>query len=227
MRLIVVTGVGTGVGKTHVAAALLRALGRSQPALGYKPIESGVLGAMGEDEALLQAASTFHVKRPTVQVRLAAPVSPHLAARLEGRSIPLDEIVQEVDALRVMTTLVVELAGGLFSPLTDRRTGAELVQALRPDVLLLVASNRLGVLHDVGAVVRACRGMLSLDGVVLCAPVTEDLSTTTNAVEIERTVGQRVLANLPRASPESLVSSGALDRLVDYCRGPRPDGPTL
>ncbi len=221
------TGVGTGVGKTHVAEALLRAWGRAEPVLGYKPIESGVVDGVGEDEARLRDASTFHVKRPGVQVRLAAPVSPHLAARLEGRTIPLVDIVDEVDALRLMTSMVVELAGGLFSPLSDHDTGAELVHALRPDIVLLVAPNRLGVLHDVGAATRACRGMLSLDGVVLCAPLTEDPSTRTNAAEIEHTLGLHVLASLPRASPETLVSSGALDRLVDYCRAPLRDRAAL
>jgi dethiobiotin synthetase len=227
MRLVVVTGVGTGIGKTHVARAILRAWGRVEPVLGYKPVESGVAGAVGEDEAVLRDASTFHVKHPPLQVRLGAPVSPHLAARLEGRVVPLEEIVREVETLRAMTTMVVELPGGLFSPLTDQRTGADLVRDVRPDVVLLVAPNRLGVLHDVGAVSRACRGVLPLDGVVLCAPIAEDASTATNGRELERTTGRRVLASLPRGSPEALVSSGALDSLVEYCRGLLPDRATL
>jgi dethiobiotin synthetase len=124
-RLVLVTGVGTEIGKTHLATALVAAWGRHEPVFGYKPIESGVAGSVGPDEAALEAASTFHVKHPPLHVRLRAPVSPHLAARLEGRTISLSEVARSVLALRGEAHLVVELAGGLFSPLTDEATNAD------------------------------------------------------------------------------------------------------
>jgi len=219
VTLVVVTGVGTGIGKTHVSAGLVAAWGREAAVLGYKPIESGVVGEEGDDEALLRSVSTFHVKRPCVQFRLRAPVSPHLAARAEGRAVPLAEIVAEVSRLRAEASVVLELPGGLFSPLSETASNADLTLALTPDVRLLVAPDRLGVLHEVRAVFEACRARgLRLDGVVLSAPAAPDLSTSTNEEELARTSGLSVLASFPRASREALVASGAFDALVRYCR---------
>ena len=229
MRLVVVTGVGTGVGKTHATVALLRAWGRESPVFGYKPIESGVTRAggvanaepfAGEDEARLAAASTFHVKQPPLQVRLEAPLSPHLAARREGVVVDVVDITRDVGRLRGLSDLVVELPGGLFSPLTASLCNADLVAALLPDVTLLVAPDRLGVLHDVRAVAEACRARgLRLSGVVLTAPAAADPSTGTNAAEIPLVTGLDVLASLPRAAEEALSESGGIAGLLGRCRG--------
>src|SRR5215218_671647 len=101
--IVAVTGTGTGIGKTHVACALLRAANAVDPtaigsrtdpgvrAVGWKPVESGVTGERGvtsergEDEARRVEASGGIVAAPTI--RLRAPLSPHLAARREGVAI--------------------------------------------------------------------------------------------------------------------------------------------
>ena len=95
---IVLIGTGTGVGKTHVAERILRALAaEGRQALGYKPVESGVVeGAPGTDAGRLGEASTFHVKPELARFTFRAPVSPHLAARQEGRSLDLDYILAEI-----------------------------------------------------------------------------------------------------------------------------------
>ena len=176
------------------------------------------MGSVGPDEARLGALSTFHVKRPLLQVRLRAPVSPHLAAREEGRTIVLDDVVREVAELRSQVAVILELPGGLFSPLSRTETNADLASLLHPDILLLVAPNRIGVLHDVRAVLEACgpRG-LRLAGVVLSATASDDASSLSNAAELTATTGLPVLASLTRAPIEELVASGALDALARCC----------
>jgi len=219
MTLVVVTGVGTEIGKTHTTAALTVAWGREALVLAYKPIESGVAGLVGADEELLAPLSTFHVKRPLLHQRLRAPVSPHLAARLEGRPLDLQAVVDETAALRRETDVLVELPGGLFSPLSDRESNADLALRLAPDVVLLLAPNRLGVLHDVRAVFEAARGRgLRLDGVVLNATVSPDLASETNPAELAVTSGLPLLADLPRGSIAELAASDPVARLVRYCR---------
>jgi dethiobiotin synthetase len=223
MTLIVITGVGTDIGKTHVTAALSLAWGRETPVLAYKPIESGVVAQAGPDEALLASVSTFHVKHPLLQFRLRAPVSPHLAAREEGVTLDLQAVAEEVSRVRRVTDMLVELPGGLFSPLSDTEVGADLVQRLGPDVVLLVAPNRLGVLHDVRAVAEAGRGRrLALDGVVLNAPSVEDASSASNPAELALTSGLPVLAKLQRGALEELAASRSLLELLHYCRRIRP-----
>ena len=119
VRLLVVTGIGTGIGKTHLGVALVlaaRACGVS--VAGYKPVESGLDGATPGDADALREASSFQVE-PAPLYGFAPPVSPHLAAEWAGSSISLDRIASAVAGARANVELVVvELAGGLFTPLS-------------------------------------------------------------------------------------------------------------
>ena len=92
MPRIVVLGCGTGVGKTRVSAALLRALTRAnRPCVGLKPIESGVpqepgvsSPAAGSDaRALVASKIVSHAGLCRTRcTRLRTPVSPSLGGSL-------------------------------------------------------------------------------------------------------------------------------------------------
>ncbi len=214
-RLLVVTGTGTEIGKTHFSEALLRALASlGVRAVGLKPVESGVTAGADTDAARLGRASAFHVKQS--EYTFAQPVSPHLAARAEGRSIDPERVRGWVDAARGQADLtVVELPGGLYSPLTDQLPNSYLAHTLRPEAVLLVAPDRLGVLHDVVATSRAARAEgLRLRGTVLMAPAVPDASTGRNAPELPLLSGLPVVAVLPRASPSDLAVSPAVRELA-------------
>jgi dethiobiotin synthetase len=196
---VVVVGTGTEVGKTHVTACLL-AYGRRQGwrVAAYKPIATGVADRC--DDADRHAAALGGPSwPPTFAYR--RPVSPHLAAREEGRPIELDAIRQRADAIASgMDDVIIEAAGGLFSPLGDTLTNVDLVRQLLPARVVLVAPDRLGVLHDLGACVVAARARgVVVSALVLSAPTTPDDSTGTNAGEIERIGLGPVAAVFPRA----------------------------
>ncbi len=143
-RAYFLTGTDTGVGKTLIAAALLRAAaGRGLSTLGMKPVAAG--GA--EDVEALIAASTVAAPRELVNpYALAEPLSPHLAARREGVSIDLERIARSCESLRQRADfLIVEGAGGLRVPLTDRLDGGDLAARLGLP-LILVVGLRLGCL---------------------------------------------------------------------------------
>jgi len=214
-RLLVVTGTGTGIGKTHATASLLGAwsrvlsgLGVERPAVaGLKPVESGVVEGGPSDVRTLEQASTFHVKRFPPPYLLARAVSPHLAAEAEGRTLELDAITAYVDGVRKLTHgVAVELAGGLFTPLAPELANADVALALKPDAVLLVAPDRLGVLHDVAASTRAAAALgLAISGIVLVAPELADASTGTNARELAKVTQVPVVAVLPRAPVATLA----------------------
>ncbi|MGY4310109.1 dethiobiotin synthetase [Bradyrhizobium sp. USDA 4369] len=107
---IVVTGTDTGIGKTVFAAALTGLLG----ACYWKPVQAGL--AEETDSRCVQRLADLADDRLVPEAyRLAAPASPHLAARLDGVSI---------DPLRLNPPdtggrpLVIEGAGGVMVPLT-------------------------------------------------------------------------------------------------------------
>lgn len=207
--LIVVSGTGTGIGKTHVSCALLLAA-KARAVFGYKPVESGVDETMSgaTDVDRLATASTFHVKHPP-GLRLRAPVSPHLAAEMENASLDWPSVVRFVAEVRAQDVdVLVELPGGLFTPLAPRLRNVDVLASLAPNATLLLAPDRLGVLHDVGA---ACAGAkhvgarIDVVGLVDVASA-DDASRGYNARELERFVDVPVVGVWPRGTPEALAA---------------------
>lgn len=219
---IVVIGTGTGIGKTHLSVALVHALARAGAEVaGLKPVESGV-GAGETDAASLARVGTFHVKHPPPYA-LAAPVSPHRAAAMVGVAISLSPIVQWVDHVSA-AWLVVETAGALLSPLSPVLTNLDLTFAVDPSAIILVAPNRLGVLHDVTAALFALRILtpqLPEPAVALQAPDEPDASTETNLEDLLSLGIASTVASFPRATPEAeqtqIVARDLLGRLGVEC----------
>lgn len=213
-RRLAVVGTGTGVGKTHVTLSLVRALeARGVGATPWKPVVTGTASPEGDDAALLSAALGRPLAAPVFSA--PEPVSPHLAAARAGRSIDLGALAARGRELSSAHELVVvETAGGLFSPLGPGRTNVDVVRALAPCAVVLVAPDRLGVLHDVGAASRAARAeSLSIDAFALSAPERADASTGTNAGELVALgTAARVFAfaRAPFGAAESLAAAGAL-----------------
>ncbi len=215
-RLLVVTGTGTGIGKTHFSEALLLALAEFCPKVaGLKPIETGMGEATISDAARLERASSFHVKH--FGYVFAEALSPHLAARDADTPIRFDVLIPLVRAAQAtVDALLIELPGGLFTPLSDSSVNADFVRALAPDATLLVAQDRLGVLHEVVSTRRAATTVdVTIDGVVLVVPQQTDLSTGLNGAEIERILDVPVVARLDRGSPRELASQADLRTLAE------------
>ena len=213
--LIVVTGTGTGIGKTHVACAALRRAAEHGPVLGYKPVESGLDGPGPSDAARLEAASTFHVQQ-SPGLRLRAPLSPHLAARLEGKRLDWSEIVRFVTNTRAAgVPMLLELPGGLFSPLADGFRSVDALASLEPTATVLLAPNRLGVLHDIGATLAGAKSLGAvLHAVGLVDPDTADDSTAHNPAEVQTLIDSAWLGVWPRGSGAELSRCDATAALV-------------
>jgi len=176
---IVLLGTGTSVGKTWVACELLKELRRrSLSAIGLKPVESGVTDVTTGDAADLARLSARPPSPPPY--RLREPLSPHLAARRESRSIEAEQILTYVRSHESSSpteppgVVVVETAGGLFSPLDASFTNWDVACSLDPARWVLVAPDSLGVLHDVTATLAASTAR------------EPDASTGTNAAELQR-----------------------------------------
>ncbi len=202
VRLFIV-GTGTDVGKTHVSACLLlEARRRGVVARAYKPVATGV-DDVCEDAARHAAALDAPVVPPTFSYR--RPVSPHLAAREERRPVELPRIAARADELAGgAELLLIESAGGLFSPLGDGETNATLALLLSPALVVLVAADRLGVLHDVRACRLAARSVgVRIDALVLSAPPAADASTGENGRELEALGLGPVAGAFPRASVDA------------------------
>ena len=204
--LWVVSGTGTGVGKTAVSTALVRMLRKRGPVTGWKPVETGVSGALGEDQSALAAESTFHVKHER-HTCFPQPVSPHLAARLAGTELRPQVWSDYANELRALGQVVIELAGGLFTPLTETLLNIDFVLMLKPNRHVLVAPDRLGVLHDAIATVSGARCTLAAPDCILVNRLSSLSDSPTNATEIARFVPIPVLGPLAHAPIEERASA--------------------
>ncbi len=158
-----VTGTDTGVGKTHVALALVRGLVRSGKRIAaMKPVAAGAArtpDGLRNDDAL-QLASVANVSAP-YETRnpfcFELPASPHIAAEQAGIVIDPAVICRKFEELTALAdAVVVEGAGGWLAPISRTRTMEEVAQALRLPVLLVVGL-RLGCLNHALLTARAVR----------------------------------------------------------------------
>ncbi|HXT59194.1 MAG TPA: dethiobiotin synthase [Pirellulales bacterium] len=217
VRGLFVTGTGTGVGKTFVAASIARALAAAGHRVGvYKPAASGcrlVEGKLLSDDALAlwEAAGRQGDLEQVCPQRFAAPLAPHLAARAEGREIDAELLRRGLDPwLACSEIVVVEGAGGLLSPLTEEEYVADLAADFGFP-LVVVAANVLGTIHQtLAALVAAAtfRDGLDVAGVVLNQPCAEppDESCRSNLDELRKRCVPRVLAAVGWQDETSLAA---------------------
>ncbi len=173
-RGLFVTGTDTGVGKTQIAAALAHLLAeRNLIVRPRKPVESGCQREgdrlVPEDARTLQvAARTDEPLAHICPYPLEPALSPERAAALSGKTLTLDD-VQAACLKGVADTdfLLVEGAGGFYSPLVSGALNVDLAMALSLPVLLVVA-DRLGTIgHTLMAVEAIRQRGLTLAGGVL------------------------------------------------------------
>ena len=158
-RGLFITGTDTGVGKTAVAVALAAARRAAGVRAGvYKPVASGVVFDGSSDvERLWEAAGRPLTLGDVCPQAFAAAIAPVQAAAVEGRRV--DEQLLR-DGIRpwweVSDLVIVEGAGGLFSPLGERSLNVDVARDLGLP-LVIVDAARLGMIGRTLATVRASR----------------------------------------------------------------------
>lgn len=159
MTIIVVAGTGTDVGKTYVAAALLRELrARGIAAIARKPAQSFAAGDTTTDADVLAEATGQDPNDVCPPHRwLPIPMAPPMAAEALGLPLfTIAELTREITAgTTSRTALLVETAGGLRSPIADDGDCAALIEALDPALVLLVADAGLGTINSIRLSVEA------------------------------------------------------------------------
>lgn len=156
---IFVTGTGTEVGKTVVAATIAHTLAtEGQRVHVFKPAVTGLDEEVETDHALLRRASGSDQSDDEIApYRYGPPASPHLAAQLTGEQIDPERLRQTAHtAAENADALVCEGVGGLLVPLTP----TYLVRDLAADLgypLVIVATPGLGTINHTLLTVEAAR----------------------------------------------------------------------
>ena len=160
MEGIFVTGTGTEVGKTVVAAVTARSLAATGSSVAvFKPAVTG-LDEPGEadHELLRRAAGSTQSDAEIAPYRFGPPASPHLAAERAGEQIEREKLLAAARAAAEgADALVCEGVGGLLVPLAPDY----LVRDFAVDLglpLAIAAATGLGTINHTLLTIEAARG---------------------------------------------------------------------
>lgn len=154
-----VTGTGTEVGKTVVAAAIARTLAAEGKRVAvFKPAVTGLEEEGETDHALLRRASGSNQSDDEIApYRYGPPASPHLAAALAGEEIDPEHLRETArTAAENADALVCEGVGGLLVPLTP----TYLIRDLAADLgypVVIVATPGLGTINHTLLTIESAR----------------------------------------------------------------------
>ena len=160
MRGLFVTGTGTDVGKTVVAAAIARTLaGSGEKVAVFKPALSGLDDPGEPDHELLRrAAGSEQADDEIAPYRFGPAVSPHLAAEIEDVKIDPATILTAAREAGKEGTLVCEGVGGLLVPMTWRYLVRDFARDLGLP-LIIAASPDLGTINHTLLTLEAARSV--------------------------------------------------------------------
>lgn len=169
-----VTGTDTGVGKTVIAAALIKAVGLlGLKACGMKPIETGCIR---KGDAMIPSDGMFlkGIARMDEAVSHITPccfeheLAPMVSAEIEGSFVDIDKIRKAFDELtKVYQSIVVEGIGGLLVPINKNYFVLDLARELGLS-LIVVSRPGLGTInHTLLTINYALREGLNVAGIII------------------------------------------------------------
>lgn len=199
------TGTDTNVGKTYVAAGLIRARrAAGVDCVGMKPI---CCGDRADADALHAASSGAAELNAINPVWFRTPAAPYTAAMVENRAVDLDLIRENFVRLqREHASVIVEGVGGWLVPITRDFWMNDLAAEFGLPVAVVVA-NRLGAINHALLTVQSIRAAgLECAGIFLNSPAPPDaladVATATNRAVLETLLNTPVLGEFCHGQAE-------------------------
>lgn len=209
MKGYFVTGTDTGVGKTFVSTALARrAVLAGHRVFGFKPIETGCTGSLGEDQtALVEAADSWQTGALAGVYQFALPAAPLVAAAAESRSIDPALLVSTFHAGSSLSTFtIVEGAGGWRVPITPELDMSGLASLLNLPVILVARATLGTINHTLLSAEAILRDGSSLAAIVLSLHPDDDRTLLdSNVAELARRCQRPIILGSDPAILDPLV----------------------
>jgi len=220
--VLVVTGTGTGVGKTIVTAAI--AALAPGPVAVLKPAQTGL--APGEPGDVDQVARLVPAVTARELRRFPDPLAPATAARRSG--LPPVRPPEAIAAARLLAAdhrlVLIEGAGGLLVRLDDDGGTFVDVAAELAAPVLVVAAAGLGTLNHTELTVAALgqRGVTCVGVVIGAWPAAPDLAACCNLIDLPAITGVPLLGAVPAGA--SVAEPAAFARLAGHALAPALGG---
>lgn len=149
-----ITGSDTDVGKTWIARQIIGQINSKYSSVKVrKPVESGCKKIDGEyfpadGNALYQSNNQVENLTLVTPYRFHAALAPDRAARMENHTLTLEQLYKAcLNQVTADDTLLVEGAGGFYSPICEDGLNADLARVLGLKVII-VCEDRLGAINQ-------------------------------------------------------------------------------
>lgn len=201
---IFITATGTDIGKTFVTALIVKKLRENGLNAGYyKAALSGaekINGEIVEGDAKFVCDISGLEYRPKkfVSYSYLTPVSPHLAAQIEGNPIDMDTVIKDFENIKTeFDYITVEGSGGIICPLRiDGKTImlSDVIKSLGLDIII-VASASLGTINSTVLTVEYAKKLgINVRGIILNEYDKENFLHVDNKKQVENMTGVSVIA---------------------------------
>ena len=170
----------------------------------WKPIQAGDL-----DHSDTHKVKAFVSNDKTTffenSYALNTPASPHYAATIDGVTIDIQKITEP----KTKNHLVIEGAGGLFVPINDKETIADLI---RPDYKVIVVSRHyLGSINHTLLTLAALKNLnIQVAGIIFNGQKNE----ATESIILNKTDAKCI----GRLEPEPYIDSNVINEYADLWR---------
>ena len=142
-KYIFITGTNTDVGKTFIGTKLIKGLNKTYHCLAFKPIETGCVKKKG---VLIPKDSTkyYNMLNKVIGLdelnpyRFIPPVSPYLAIKKAKKKIFIKDYYEKLKVISKNAPVLVEGAGGAFSPLALDGLNIDLMKTIRSFNILII-----------------------------------------------------------------------------------------
>ena len=218
---IFITATDTGVGKTIVAATIIRALkGQGIKVGAMKPIETGCMSRNGvlvpSDGGFLKESSGMDDSLDLITpVRFELPLAPHIASQREGIAVELGKVF---DAYRVLSSkydfMVVEGIGGVLVPLAGKATGnvprtyflVDLIKELKMPAVVVTRPALGTINHTLLTVWHLLNEGVDVAGIIISFSTPEEgtIAETTNPQALKELCPVPIIGVIPWLKATSL-----------------------
>lgn len=161
-KSFIIAGTDTYVGKTVLSSVLMAA---HDDLVYWKPIQSG-LQEETDSETVQRLSQCGEARILPEAYKLQQPLSPHLSARLDGVSIALEKLENPA-----IEHLIIETAGGVLTPISEKILQIDLIKMWSIPVLLATRSSLGTINHSLLTIDALRRRDIEIAGVVMIGEI--------------------------------------------------------
>jgi dethiobiotin synthetase len=172
MNGVFITGSNTDVGKTTVGVEVIRHLSKTRKVKARKPVETNCQ-LINETYAPKDAIALNEVCSEPELISIVCPycfeleASPEEASSHDGTTLSIDALVSACNADTEDSFVVVEGAGGLYSPIADASLNSDLAKRLQVPIVIVIRDELGAISQALLTIEAAKKNKLSVSCVVL------------------------------------------------------------